>query len=68
MKLLTNQADKRYIFLTGDPKEMRALEQHMNKIPQYMLLPTFRGIPRPEVFLDRFKRDEQTIYYCAAGL
>lgn len=68
MKLLTNQADKRYIFLTGDPKEMRALEQHMNKIPQYMLLPTFRGVPRPEVFLDKFKRGEQTIYYCAAGL
>lgn len=47
---------------------MHALEKHMNKIPQYMLLPTFRGVPRPEVFLDKFKQGEQTIYYCAAGL
>lgn len=68
MKLLTNQADKRYIFFTGDPREMCALEQHLNKIPQYMLLPTFRGVPRPEVFLDKFKRGDQYVYYCAAGL
>ena len=68
MKLLTNQADKRYIFFTGDPGEMRALEQHLNKVPQYMLLPTFRGVPRPEVFLDKFKRGDQYVYYCAAGL
>ena len=67
MKLLTNQADKRYIFFTGDPGEMRALEQHLNKVPQYMLLPTFRGVPRPEVFLDKFKRGDQYVYYCAAG-
>lgn len=68
MKLLTNQADKRYIFFTGNPGEMRALEQHLNKVPQYMLLPTFRGVPRPEVFLDKFKRGDQYVYYCAAGL
>lgn len=68
MKLLTNQADKRYIFLTGTPQEMCALEVHLNKIPQYMLLPTFKGTPRPEVFLDKFKRGDQTVYYCAAGL
>lgn len=68
MKLLTNQADKRYIFFTGDSGEMRALEQHLNKVPQYMLLPTFRGVPRSEVFLDKFKRGDQYVYYCAAGL
>lgn len=68
MKIHVNPNDKRYIFIQGENKEIKKLEQHLNKTPQYMLLPTFRGVPRPEVFLDKFQTKEQTIYYCAAGL
>lgn len=68
MKILTNLKDKRFVFLQGEPSEMRKLEMHLNKIPQYMLLPTFRGVPRPQVFLDKIKTKDGPIYYCAAGL
>ena len=65
-----NKQDNRYIFLTGDSKELSRLESYLNKIPSYMFLPSFRGIPKPEVFL--FKRinprDKSIFYYCYAGL
>ena len=63
-----NPQDKRYIFLMGEPKEMAALESYLNKIPQYMFLPSFRGIPKPEVFLNKFKKNDKVIYYCHHGL
>lgn len=63
-----NKADLRYIFLYGDSKELRQLESHLNKIPSYMFLPTFSGVPRPEVFLNKFKKNDKVIYYCYAGL
>ena len=63
-----NPQDKRYIFLMGEPKEMMELEKYLNKIPQYMFLPSFRGIPKPEVFLNKFKKNDKVIYYCHHGL
>ena len=63
-----NTQDKRYIFLMGEPKEMMELEKYLNKIPQYMFLPSFRGIPKPEVFLNKFKKNDKVIYYCHHGL
>lgn len=63
-----NKEDLRYIFLYGDPKELRTLEEHLNKIPSYMFLPSFSGVPRPEVFLNKFKKDNKVIYYCFSGL
>ena len=75
INILRNPNDPRYIFLTTDPENKQdlehiaALEKHMNKIPQYMLLPTFRGVPEPSVFLDKFKgQGDNYIYYCSAGL
>lgn len=75
INILRNPNDPRYIFLTTDPENKQdlehiaALEKHMNKIPQYMLLPTFSGVPEPSVFLDKFKgQDGNYIYYCSAGL
>lgn len=69
IKILYKKEDLRYIFLTGDPKELKELESYLNKIPQYMFLPSFNGIPRPEVFLNKFKsKTNQTIYYCHSGL
>ena len=69
IKILYKNEDKRYIFLQGDKSEIKKLESYLNKIPQYMFLPSFNGIPRPEVFLNKFKyKNKQEIYYCHAGL
>lgn len=75
ISILRNPGDCRYIFITVNPdspvemEQIVALEKHMNKIPQYMLLPTFNGVPEPSVFLDKFKgADGNYIYYCSAGL
>lgn len=62
-----NPNDLRYIFIWGD--EISQLEKHMNRIPQYMFLPSFSGVPKPEVFLNKFKtKDDRTIYWCFSGL
>ena len=73
-----NKADLRYIFLWGDnlsantasqKKQGRAsLEDYLNKIPSYMFLPSYTGIPKPEVFLNKFKKGDKIIYFCFAGL
>lgn len=74
VKIVINPNEPRYIFLahdetTQDHTKLRALEKYMNKIPKYQLLPTYNGIPTPEVFLEKFKgRSGKWIYYCAAGL
>ena len=73
VKIVRNPNDPRYIFLVPqedtDTTQLAALEKHMNKIPQYMLLPTFNGIPEPQVFLDKFRgKDGNWVYYCSAGL
>jgi superfamily II DNA or RNA helicase len=73
LKILINPQDKRYIFIVpeseADKIYIEPLEKHMNKIPQYMLLPTYSGVPQAEVFLDKFKgKSGEYIYYCAAGL
>lgn len=69
IKILYKPTDLRYIFLQGDNKELKSLEAYLNKIPQYMFLPSFNGIPKPEVFLNKFKsKTGNTIYYCHSGL
>lgn len=62
--------DLRYIFMKSDNhSEMIELEKYLNKIPQYMFLPSFRGIPRPEVFLNKHKTNKgDIIYYSHSGL
>ena len=73
-----NKNDLRYIFLYGDnisantPKQKQAkrpsLEDFLNKIPSYMFMPSYSGIPKPEVFLNKFKKGDKVIYYCYTGL
>lgn len=72
IKIVYKQVDKRYIFLySEDPqgnKDLKILEDYLNKIPQYMFLPSFSGIPKAEVFLNKFKSQDRTIYWCQGGL
>lgn len=73
-----NKNDLRYIFLWGDnisantkkqKEEGRpSLEDFLNKIPAYQFLPSYRGIPKAEVFLNKFEKNSKIIYYCFAGL
>lgn len=65
-----NKDDLRYIFITGDRIHTDILEATMNKIPDYMFLPAFKGVPKPEIFLNKFRhRDtKQIIYYTYSGL
>lgn len=60
----------RYIFLTSDnSSELKRLEEYLNQIPQYMFLPSFRGVPSPVCFLNKFKaQDGRVIYWCHSGL
>lgn len=73
ISILRNPNDCRYIFIVPednpeDLERIAVLEKHMNKIPQYMLLPTFNGVPEASVFLDKFQGQNGWIYYCSAGL
>lgn len=69
IKILYKPTDKRYIFLTGDSIEISELEKHLNKIPSYMYMPSFTGVPKPEVFLNRFTtKSGQTAWWCHSGL
>lgn len=67
IKSLYNKNDKRFIFFTGEElastKKKANLEDYLNKIPSYMFLPSFRGIPKPEVFLHKFKNQQGNIIY-----
>lgn len=62
--------DLRYVFFTSDnPAELTDLEKYLNKIPEYMFLPSFRGVPSPVVFLNKFRsKDGRIIYWCYSGL
>lgn len=72
IKVIYKPQDTRYIFMQSDSpnqKELIELEKYLNKIPQYMFLPSFRGVPKPEVFLNKFKaKDGRLIYWCPSGL
>ena len=73
IKSLYNKNDKRYIFFTGEElassKKQANLEDYLNLVPNYMWLPAFRGVPKPEVFLHKFKNQQgKVIYYCHSGL
>jgi len=69
IKIVYKATDKRYIFLTGDSVEISELEKHLNKIPPYMYMPSFTGVPKPEVFLNRFTtKSGTTAWWCHSGL
>ena len=69
----------RYVFYYGDDitkkrknpktgKDEPSLEGYLNKIPSFMFMPSYAGVPRPEVFLNKFKKGDKVIYYTFAGL
>ena len=69
IEFVYKKTDLRYVFLRGDRSDCRKLEDYLNKIPQYMFLPSFAGIPRPEVFLNKFKtKAGEVVYWIHAGL
>lgn len=64
-----NPSDLRYLYLTGDKKELEDLEKYLNRIPDYMYLPAFKGEKKPEIFLNKFRTAETgTVYWCFSGL
>lgn len=72
INILYKPTDLRYIFLYSEDKQgdrdLKILEDYLNKIPQYMFLPSFSGIPKAEVFLNKFKSNDKIIYWCHGGL
>lgn len=48
--------------------EISALEEHLNALPDYQRMPSFAGIPRPVVFLEKQRVNDRIIYYCLTGL
>lgn len=64
MKEIYNKKEKRW----EKRHEITLLEEHLNKIPSYMFLPSFSGIPRPQVFLNKKKIGSEVIYWCNSGL
>lgn len=82
LRLIYNKNDLRYLFVLHDGQKMSvtrrgktssmyeilALEEHLNKIPDYQFLPSFSGIPRPVVFLQKTRIDDKVVYYCNSGL
>ena len=70
IKCIYKATDLRYLFMQSDnPNELIQLEGYLNKIPQYQFLPSFAGIPKPEVYLNKFKsKSGNLIYWCHSGL
>lgn len=73
---LTHDSQKTTIKVKGTDRkfhdkevlEIVALEEHLNKIPDFQFLPSFSGIPRPVVFLEKQRVNDRIIYYCLTGL
>ena len=64
-----NPKDLRYIFITGDARDIQMLEKHLNRIPDYMYLPSFNRMQRrPVVFLNKIRNGDRIVYYCHSGL
>lgn len=63
-----NPKDRRYMFMVGDLGELKRLEKHLNQIPKHMFLPSFTGIPKPEIFLRKFNKDGRQVFWCHSGL
>lgn len=69
IEIVYKKVDLRYIFLRGPKSEMEQLEEYLNRIPQYMFMPSFAGVRQAEVYLNKFRsKNGETIYYCHSGL
>lgn len=72
INIIYKPTDKRYMFLYSEDvdgnRNLKVLEDYLNKIPQYQFLPSYTGPIKAEIFLNKFKSGEKTIYWCQAGL
>lgn len=82
LEIVYPKKDLRYIFVLHDSQsktfkkkgkyvtmtEIAMLEEHLNKIPSYQFLPSFSGIPKPEVYLNKTKIKGRVVHYCSSGL
>lgn len=82
IELYYNPKDPRHILVMHDgvmkevsdrkgthrTSEILLLEKHLNKIPDYQFLPSFTGVQRPVVFLEKKKVKDKWVYYCVRGL
>ena len=78
IQLVHSTKDYRYLFVLHDNAKVKVknkevteislLEEYLNKIPSYQFLPSFSGIVRPVVFLDKMKVQGKVVHYCSAGL
>lgn len=68
IQLKYNKNDLRFIFIEGDKAELGRLERHLNKIPSYMFMPSYAGIPKAVVFMHKHVRGANPIYWCHSGL
>lgn len=69
IRLQYNPSDIRYLYLQGPKTEMTKLEEYMNKIPDYMYMPAYKGEIKPEIFLNKFRMDSgEPVYWCFSGL
>lgn len=66
ISFLTHPNDSTYIYFYGE--EAKKIQEYTNKVPEYMYLPQFHGIPSPEVYIDSFQKSDKTIYYAPHGL
>ena len=67
--IIDNPKNNRYVFLLGEAQELAVIEKHFNKIPDYMFLPQFRGVPKPVVYMHRANKKDGSLYMWAfAGL
>ena len=67
--LANSDKTNRYIFILGDKSDLLLIEKYFNKIPEYMFLKTYTGIPRPVVYIHRANKQDGTLYMWAyAGL
>ena len=82
IELYYNPKDPRHILVMHDgtmkevsdrkgthrTSEILLLEKHLNKIPDYQFLPSFTGVQRPVVYLEKKKIKDNWVYYCVRGL
>ena len=68
INITNNPKDGRYVFMLGDYKDLQLVEQNFNRIPQYMFLPSYPGIPKPTVFIHRQKKDDKFFMWTYSGM
>lgn len=59
---------KNHKYYDKETFEILALEEHLNRIPDYMFMPSYTGVQRPVCFLEKQRVNDRVVYYCTKGL